>query len=145
MDNIKNMTKGEFAKYNNELVLNLLKKQGFNVSKIIDGKCRTKFNVSQSYNIKIAGYRYNEKVSGNYAYVLKKNFDIINEKYLFFVLCIDNVPHILKIPSSVFINLAPNSAFKNRDYVGKKSLPEYGIVINKNTLKELLTYEENCL
>ena len=145
MDNIKNMTKGEFAKYNNELVLNLLKEQGFNVSKIIDGKCRTKFNVSQSYNIKIAGYRYNEKVSGNYAYVLKKNFDIINEKYLFFVLCIDNVPHILKIPSSVFINLAPNSAFKNRDYVGKKSLPEYGIVINKNTLKELLTYEENCL
>ena len=145
MDNIKNMTKGEFAKYNNELVLNLLKKQGFNVSKTIDGKCRTKFNVSQSYNIKIAGYRYNEKVSGNYAYVLKKNFDIINEKYLFFVLCIDNVPHILKIPSSVFINLAPNSAFKNRDYVGKKSLPEYGIVINKNTLKELLTYEENCL
>lgn len=145
MDNIKNMTKGEFAKYNNELVLNLLKKQGFNVSKTIDGKCRTKFNVSQSYNIKIAGYRYNEKVSGNYAYVLKKNFDIINEKYLFFVLCIDNVPHILKIPSSVFINPAPNSAFKNRDYVGKKSLPEYGIVINKNTLKELLTYEENCL
>lgn len=145
MDNIKNMTKGEFAKYNNELVLNLLKKQGFNVSKTIDEKCRTKFSVSQSYNIKIAGYRYNEKVSGNYAYVLKKNFDIINEKYLFFVLCIDNVPHILKIPSSVFINPAPNSAFKNRDYVGKKSLPEYGIVINKNTLKELLTYEENCL
>lgn len=145
MDNIKNMSKGEFAKYNNELVLKLLKKQGFNVSKIIDEKCRTKYNVTRSYNIKIIGYRYNEKTSGNYAYVLKKNFDIINEKYLFFVLCIDNIPHILKIPSSVFINPAPNSAFKNRDYVGKKSLPEYGIVMNKNTLKELLMYEENCL
>lgn len=145
MDNIKNMAKGEFTKYSNELVLTLLEKQGFNVSKIIDGKCRTKFNVSQCYNIKIAGYRYNENVSGNYAYVLKKDFDIINEKYLYFVLYIDNVSHILKIPSSVFINPVPNSAFKNRDYVGKKSLPEYGIVMNKNTLKELLMYEENCL
>ena len=145
MDNIKNLSKAELSKYNEQLVLDLLQIQGFEISKVIAGRVRTKYRISQSCDIKITGYRYNEKVNGNYAYVLKKDFNIDNEKYLFFVLCLENTPHILKIPSQVFINPAPNSAFKNRDYIGKKSLPEYGIVINKNTLKELLHYEEKVL
>ena len=145
MNNIKDLTKAELSEYNKRLVLALLNKQGYDISKITDGRTKTKYKISQTYNIKISGYRYNEKVSGNYAYILKKDFDIENEKYLFFVLYIKNNAHILKIPSHVFINPAPNSAFKNRDYASKKSLPEYGIVMNKNTLNELLQYEENLL
>ena len=145
MNNIKDLTKAELSEYNKRLVLALLNKQGYDISKITDGRTKTKYKISQTCNIKISGYRYNEKVSGNYAYILKKDFDIENEKYLFFVLYIKNNAHILKIPSHVFINPAPNSAFKNRDYAGKKSLPEYGIVMNKNTLDELLQYEENIL
>lgn len=145
MNNIKDLTKAELSEYNKRLVLALLNKQGYDISKITDGRTKTKYKISQTCNIKISGYRYNEKVSGNYAYILKKDFDIENEKYLFFVLYIKNNAHILKIPSHVFINPAPNSAFKNRDYASKKSLPEYGIVMNKNTLNELLQYEENLL
>lgn len=145
MNNIKDLTKAELSEYNKRLVLALLNKQGYDISKITDGRTKTKYKISQTCNIKISGYRYNEKVSSNYAYILKKDFDIENEKYLFFVLYIKNNAHILKIPSHVFINPAPNSAFKNRDYASKKSLPEYGIVMNKNTLNELLQYEENLL
>lgn len=145
MRDIKSLSKNELQKYNKQLVLELLYKQGFDISEIIEGRIRTKYKISQNYNIKISGYRYNEKVSGNYAYILKKDFDIENEKYLFFVLYIKDTAHILKIPSNVFINPAPNSAFKNRDYIGKKSLPEYGILINNNTLAELLEYEECIL
>lgn len=145
MRDIKSLSKNELQKYNKQLVLELLYKQGFDISEIIEGRIRTKYKISKNYNIKISGYRYNEKVSGNYAYILKKDFDIENEKYLFFVLYIKDTAHILKIPSNVFINPAPNSAFKNRDYIGKKSLPEYGILINKNTLAELLEYEECIL
>lgn len=145
MNNIKDLTKAELLEYNKKLVLALLNKQGYDISKIKAGRTKTKYKISQTCNIKISGYRYNEKVSGNYTYILKKDFDIENEKYLFFVLYIKNNAHILKIPSQVFINPAPNSAFKNRDYTGKKSLPEYGIVMNKNTLDELLQYEENIL
>lgn len=145
MNNIKDLTKAELSEYNKRLVLALLNKQGYDISKITDGRTKTKYKISQTCNIKISGYRYNEQVSSNYAYILKKDFDIENEKYLFFVLYIKNNAHILKIPSHVFINPAPNSAFKNRDYASKKSLPEYGIVMNKNTLNELLQYEENLL
>ena len=142
MDNIKNLSKAELSKYNEQLVLDLLQIQGFEISKVIAGRVRTKYRISQSCDIKITGYRYNEKVNGNYAYVLKKDFNIDNEKYLFFVLYLSNQAHILKIPVAKFKNIECGSPFKNRDYIGLKSLPEYGIEMNKKNIIELLMYEE---
>ena len=121
--------------------------QNYNFTKITGNRDKTKYEISannEHYTIKIIGYRYNDKTNGNYAYVHKHIFNLEEYDFLFFVLHTCNKSHLLKIPPYVFKNPAPNSAFKNRDYIGKKSLPEYGILINKNTLNELLMYEE-CL
>lgn len=140
---IRNLSKSELSNLSKKLVLQLLQKQGIQATEITEGRIKTKYKISSNCNIKISCYRYNDSTNGNYAFILKKGFNLETEKYLYFVLYLNSNPHILKIPSYVFKNPAPDSPFKNRDYIGKKSLPEYGIVMNKNTLNELLQYEEN--
>jgi len=145
MKKVNEMSSFELMKYNIDLVKNLLEKHGYNLKKIIHGQAKTDFTVSknnENFNIKILGYRYNENSNGNYAFAKKINFDINNFKYLYFVLYIGDVAHILKIPTWVFANPSPNSPFKSRDYVGLKSAPEYGIEMKKKNLAELLQYEE---
>ena len=120
-------------------------KQGYQLFKISQGKAKTDFTIcrnNESFNIKIIGYRYNEKASGNYAYIRKTAFDLGKFQYLFFVLYLSNQAHILKIPVAKFKNIECGSPFKNRDYIGLKSLPEYGIEMNKKNIIELLMYEE---
>ncbi len=143
MKKICDMTSFELMKHNIDLVEKLLTQQGYKFNKV-HGRARTDYSVSnntESYNIKILGYRYNEKVTGNYAYARKQSFDIEKFRYLYFVMYIENKANILKIPTDVFKNPATNSPFKNRDYVGLKSLPEYGIEMNKSNLNELLLYK----
>lgn len=142
---IELLSKSELVLYNEKLVCEYLEKQNYSVNKIIEGRLKTKFRITRGdevYIIKIIGYRYNSLINGNYAYILKHVFDLKEFDFLFFVMYMDSKVSLLKIPSYIFKNPAQNSAFKNRDYIGKKSLPEYGIVMNKNTLKELLMYEE---
>lgn len=145
MTDVSNLSKTEFVKFNIELVKNLLTKQGYKILKIAQGKAKVDFTVfrnKESFNIKITGYRYNEKVSGNYAYIRKTALDLDKFQYLYFVLYLSNHPHILKIPTTKFKNIETGSPFKNRNYTGLKSLPEYGIEMNKKTISELLMYEE---
>ncbi|MBO7528022.1 MAG: hypothetical protein J6T74_09090 [Clostridia bacterium] len=145
MVNIADLSKAELVRNNEKLVKELLIKQGYEFTKILGNRVQTKYKISknnETHIIKIMGYRYNDKTSGNYAYVQKHDFDLQEYKFLFFVLYYGTNVYILKIPSTVFINPAPNSAFKNRDYEKGKSLPEYGIVINSRTINELLIYQE---
>lgn len=137
------MTSFELMKYNIELVENLLTKQGYKLIKIDTERHKTAFKISkgsESFNIKILGYRYNENTNGNYAYVRKHTFNIEKFKYLYFVMYTGDKANILKIPTYVFKSPASNSPFKNRDYIGLKSLPEYGIEINKKNLAKLMLY-----
>ena len=83
--------------------------------------------------------------NNKYLIKLSKDNDQIKINFegsdLYFVMYIENKANILKIPTDVFKNPATNSPFKNRDYVGLKSLPEYGIEMNKSNLNELLLYK----
>ena len=129
MVNIADLSKAELVRNNEKLVKELLIKQGYEFTKILGNRVQTKYKISknnETHIIKIMGYRYNDKTSGNYAYVQKHDFDLQEYKFLFFVLYYGTNVYILKIPSTVFINPAPNSAFKNRDYglVPHHSVPE---------------------
>jgi hypothetical protein len=144
MKSIKDLTKGELIQYNQELVSNLLRQQGYSIRKIYDTTSRTEYNISkdsENYLIQVKGYRYNENATGNYAWILKHLFDLNEYDFLYFVMYLRENAHILKIPSNVFINPRESSPFKNRDYVNGKSKPEYGIVMNDDTIPQLLQYE----
>ena len=142
---IKKLSKAELIKYNEKLVRDLLVKQGWEFVKIIGSRVQVKYRISKGsecYTIRIMGYRYNDNARGNYAWVKKQNFDLCEHDFLYFVLYYFGDIHILKIPAEVFERKSfDESAFKNHDYWNKKAAPEYGIEINKHTIKELLLYK----
>lgn len=143
------LSKSELVLYNEKLVRELLIKQGYEVVKVLGNKVQTKYKIyknNQSYTIKIMGYRYNDKARGNYAWVKKQNFELEEYDFLYFVLYYFDRTHILKIPTEVFKRPSRDkSAFKSHDYWNKKTAPEYGIAMKKDTICELLQYEEKLL
>ncbi|MBQ2644198.1 hypothetical protein IJG14_01325 [bacterium] len=150
MNNISSLSKGELIKNNENLVNEYLENEGYDLIKILGNNSKTKYKISKNnlnYIIKIMGYRYNPKARGNYAWVKKHNFELNEYNYLFFVLYYLEKVYILKIPVEVFVKPKENSPFKNHDYWNnKKTAPEYGINIERNTIKELLSYSvaESC-
>ena len=148
MPDISSLTKGELIKNNEKLVNEYLEQEGYEITKILGCKTKSKYKITKNnlnYIIKIMGYRYNPRARGNYAWVKKHNFELNEYDFLFFVLYYYGKVYILKIPIDVFIKQKKISAFKNHDYWNKKSAPEYGISMD-GTIEELLTYKvaESC-
>lgn len=144
MANIYGLSPSELIKNNINLVKEYLSKEGYEVVKVLGGRVQTKYKIyknNESYIIRIMGYRYNPKARGNYAWVKKKNFDLNEYDFLFFVFYYLEQVYLLKIPVAVFRNnCRDKSAFKNHDYWNGKSAPEYGISMD-GTIDELLEYQ----
>ena len=82
-------------------------------------------------------YRFNPKVTNNYAWILKKNFNDKDYGYLVFVIYVVNSAHVLLIPAKDVIK-----KFESRDYEGKKSAPEWGINLNYQIIDFLISHYE---
>ncbi|MCQ2789216.1 MAG: hypothetical protein MJ229_02445 [bacterium] len=142
--NITDLSKTELINNSENLVKEFFAKNNYSLKKIIKNNKNVKYiikNTNETYNTKIISYRYNNIAQSMYAYITKHNFDLEEYQFLILVLYYDQKVYLLKIPSSVFKNPAPNSIFKNRDYIGAKSLPEYGIQVNRKNISELLLYK----
>lgn len=55
---------------------------------------------------------------------------------------INNITHILRLPSNVFVAPLSSSAFTDKDAWNNKQAPEYGIIMDDKTIPDLLGYEE---
>ncbi|MBN2797291.1 MAG: DUF4365 domain-containing protein [Clostridia bacterium] len=76
----------------------------------------------------------------SYVFAKKSKFSIDNSN-LYMVLVLlneDESPNIYLIPSGAWI--VENDLFRNRDYIGKKSVPEWGLNISKKNLHLLEEY-----
>ncbi|MEM3561591.1 MAG: DUF4365 domain-containing protein [Nitrososphaeria archaeon] len=77
---------------------------------------------------------------GNYVFMPKDKFVIKTSLYLVLVLFEQGkLPNLYLIPSTAW--LKPNELFKSYDYIGKKSKPEFGLMISKKSLPILSQYE----
>lgn len=143
--NLSEISKAELVKLNEKLVQNYLEEQGYDFIQIIEGKVRTKYRIKknrENYIIKIGGYRYNKYAQrGNYAWFAKHLFEPQKYDYMFFVMYIDNIAHILKLPSNVFTDPLSSGAFTDKDGWNNKQAPEYGIIMDGKTIPDLLLYE----
>lgn len=147
--NLSVLSKSELEKLTEKLIRDYLEDQGYDFIQIVEGKIRTKFRIKkdrENYIIKIGGYRYNEYAQrGNYAWFAKKNFDLKKYDYLFFVMYINNIAHILRLPSDVFVDPLSGRAFTDKDGWNNKQAPEYGIIMDDQTIPDLLGYEEAAI
>ena len=76
----------------------------------------------------------------NYVFMRKCHFQLRKTLYLSLVIFPqDKEPSFYLIPSLVWEK--PNALFVSRDYVGKKSKPEWGLNISQKNLQELRKYE----
>lgn len=72
----------------------------------------------------------------SYVFARKKHFVISSDRYLVLVVLDEGKePVLFVIPSTVWA--VPQRPFVSRDYEGKKSDPEYGLAVSKNTLSKL--------
>ena len=88
MPDISSLTKGELIKNNEKLVNEYLEQEGYEITKILGCKTKSKYKITKNnlnYIIKIMGYRYNPRARGNYAWVKKHNFELNEYDFLFFV------------------------------------------------------------
>jgi hypothetical protein len=74
-----------------------------------------------------------------YTFLRKRHFSIRADTFLAVVHLAEGVEaEIYLIPSLVWQD--PQPPFSSRDYIGKKSEPEYGVLIGQNTLPKLQQY-----
>ncbi len=79
-------------------------------------------------------------LKSNYAYVVKEKFSLRKSLYLALVLFKQgSLPELYLIPSLDWQN--PNELLVGRDYIEKKSKPEWGVNITKKSLSRLQKYQ----
>ncbi len=79
-------------------------------------------------------------LKSNYAYVVKEMFSLRKSLYLALVLFKQgSLPELYLIPSLDWQN--PNELLVGRDYIEKKSKPEWGVNITKKSLSRLQKYQ----
>lgn len=90
------------------------------------------------YEVQVKSLR--ESNSGNYVFVSKDKLDINDDKKLvcFIHFRVNQFPFVYIIPTSVWHQ--PNYIFVSRDYINKKSKPEWGINYSKKNRNELQPY-----
>lgn len=91
-------------------------------------------NHSVFYDVQVKSLR-----TLNYCYFQKSSFE--PRQHLFAVLVLfltSDPPDMYLIPSEVWLH--PNRLFVSRDYIGKKSVPEWGIQLSRATLPTLQSY-----
>jgi hypothetical protein len=75
-----------------------------------------------------------------YVYFPKEKFQLSKNLYAVIVLFLENSepPQLYLIPSTKWRH--PNSLFKSRNYVGRKSKPEWGLELNKRNYAMLKSF-----
>lgn len=74
-----------------------------------------------------------------YVYFPKEKFQLSKNLYAVIVLFLErSEPQLYLIPSTKWRH--PNSLFKSRDYVGRKSKPEWGLELNKRNYAMLKSF-----
>ncbi len=134
-DNLTHLQKGRYAEYCAKMEFSLY---GFDVytaevdDKGIDFIIRKD---GKYYDIQVKSIQGN-----NYVFFPKSKF-LIKENLFAVVIILNNgqLPMIYLIPSIEWNN--PNSLFTNKEYVGLKSKPEWGLNISKKNNEILVKYE----
>ena len=89
---------------------------------------------TQYYDVQVKSSR-----GPSYIFFPKEKFALSRNLLAAIVLFTDDVPPALYlVPSTVW--LEPNALFVSRDYVGKKSKPEWGLNLSKRNLALLAPY-----
>ena len=133
------MDKGTIRNYSEQIATEKLCKQGYRFINISTGREKSLYRMTTNKEnalVRLMFYRFNPKV-GNYAWILKENFNDIDYDYLIFVLYVVNSVHVLLIPARDV-----TSKFESRDYEDKKSAPEWGIRLNYQVINKLITHYE---
>ena len=143
-DNIVNdfykMDKSSIRNYSEYIATEKLHNIGYKFININSGKERSLFRITNNNEntlTRFMFYRFNPKVTNNYAWILKKNFNDKDYGYLVFVIYVVNSVHVLLIPAKDVIK-----KFESRDYEGKKSAPEWGINLNYKIINFLISHYE---
>lgn len=78
-------------------------------------------------------------VKPTYLFLRKKHFTLAPNRYLALVLLREGAePDMFLVPSRVWLN--PAAPFSSRDYEGRKSEPEYGLIVSPEALRTLERY-----
>jgi hypothetical protein len=97
-----------------------------------------KYKKQSFYEIQVKSLRESNK--GNYIFITKDKMDVTDTNRLicFIHFRNDQYPVVYIIPASVWKN--PNNVFVSRDYIDKKSEPEWGINYSKKNRDSLDNY-----
>lgn len=89
-------------------------------------------NENTYYDIQVKAIR-----GFNYVFMRKEVFKPRKNLYLALLIFNDEIPTKLLIPSTD-ISSRKHSCFSSRDYIGKKSQPEYGISLSKKNITDVI-------
>jgi hypothetical protein len=93
-----------------------------------------RYDKGSFYSIQVKSLREN-----GYIFVQKDKFELVSDMYLAVALLHEGVePSLYLIPATAW--KTPNSLLVNREYIGKKSKPEWGINISQKNMVLLDEY-----
>jgi hypothetical protein len=101
---------------------------------LIDSKLHVRTPSNRSIEVFVSTQRL-----GGYVFWTKRRFQAASSRFAAIVLLADaDDPHLYLVPSTEWLNAVP--PFTNRDNVGKKSEPEFGISLARSSLPALERY-----
>lgn len=101
---------------------------------LIDSKLHVRTPSDRSIEVFVSSQRL-----GGYVFWTKRRFQPASSRFAAIVLLADaDDPHVYLLPSTEWLDASP--PFTNRDNVGKKSEPEFGVSLARSSLPALERY-----
>ena len=132
------LSRSELIALGKSIVSDRLERLGCTVkapSNLLDGRLEVRTPSGRSVEVFVSTQRV-----GGYVFWTKRRFQPASNRFAAIVLLADaDDPHVYLVPSTDWRSAAP--PLKDRDNVGKKSEPEYGISLARSSLAALGRYE----
>jgi hypothetical protein len=136
-DRWSHLSRSELVALGKRIVTERLEGLGCTVtvpSSLLDGKLEARTPSGSSIEVLVSTQRV-----GGYAFWTKRRLQPASNRFTAIVLLADaEDPYVYLVPSSDWLNASP--PLTNRDNVGKRSEPEYGISLARSSLPALERY-----